>query len=183
MTDVQPDHVSAGRLGDSDPHRGAGRPATAPAPSCDPRRAARRSAARSSSPIAASPGIPRCSSSATPPPSRGRTASPCPGLCPVAIQQGKFAAATIRARPCRQASSPIHVSGTRGNWPSSAVGAAWPTSVRSTFTASSRGCAWILRPHLLPDRLPQPPRRPDRLGHLDVTYARGARVITGHHTD
>ena len=96
------------------------------------------SAARSSSPTAPSPGIPRCSCWAMRPRSTIRRAARCPGLCPVAIQMGEYTARTIAAISPDGRARPSDT-GTRASSRSSAADRRWRTSGGSTSAASSPG--------------------------------------------
>ena len=89
VTEVQADHVERRPAQDPDPHRGVGSRQPAPARSSPPSACrSTSSAARSSSPIARSRGTARCSSSATPPPFRGRTGIRSRGSVPWPSSRG-----------------------------------------------------------------------------------------------
>ncbi len=100
-----------------------------------------------------------------------------PGLCPVAIQQGKYAARAILVGPSRVAQAAVFLyqqGPARGH-------RARPRRRRPrspSLQRVSRVARLDLRPHLLPDRIPQSPRRLDRLGHFVRDLC--ARC-TGHH--
>ena len=83
----------------------------------------------------------------------------CPGVAPVAMQQGRYAARAIRrpppwpARPARSATS------TRATSPRSAARRPSPTSRGSTLAGFPAWVTLARRPPLLPDRLPEPAAR------------------------
>ena len=106
-----------------------------------------------------------------------RTESPFRGPRPSRSSR----AATPRRTSCgRLGTSPPSpsISGTRGPWPSSAARPPWPRS-RGSGSRGRRVARLVLRPHLLPDRLPQPLRRDVRVGLGLHDGHRGARLITG----
>ena len=92
-----------------------------------------------------SKGTPRCSRSATWSPCASPTAprSSCPGVAPVAMQQGRYAArvsaiAWPAASPSRSATS------TRATSPPSGAPARWPTSRACTSAASLAWVTWLI---------------------------------------
>ena len=118
----------------------SGRQATAPARS-SPRSVRRSTAGRALvEPDCSIPGHPEVfvlGDAAAFPTRRGGS---LPGVCPVAIQMGKYAAGAIRAdlagKPRRRSAT-----ATRASSRSSGAGAAWPTSATPTSADSPRGCS------------------------------------------
>ena len=89
--------------------------------------------------------IPTSSSSATPPRSTTRTASPLPGIAPVAKQQGQYVAALLVARAAGRDAARRSAIATSARSPPSAANAPSSHIGRFKLTGLSRGCCGASR--------------------------------------